>query len=80
MLTITDSILTITKMTATQLRQELAVFLYAKDKLSFGQAHRLAELDVLQFQELLFNNEIALHYGAAELEEDFKAIQSYAKA
>jgi predicted HTH domain antitoxin len=75
--TITDEVLSITKMTASQLKQELAIFLYAKNKLSFGQAHTLAGLDVLQFQELLFNNQVPMHYGIDDLEEDFKAIQSY---
>jgi predicted HTH domain antitoxin len=74
---ITDDILTITKMTATQLKEELAVFLYAKNKLSFGQARKLAGMDVLQFQELLYNNQVSLHYGITDLEEDIKAIHSY---
>ncbi len=76
MFTISDEILSTTKMTATQLKQELAVFLYAKNKLSFGQARKLAALDVLQFQELLFNHQIPMHYGIADLEDDFKAIHS----
>jgi predicted HTH domain antitoxin len=79
MLTITDEILTITKMTAAQLKEELAVFLYAKNKLSFGQAHRLAGMDVLQFQELLFNNHVPIHYSITDIEEDFEAIHSYNK-
>jgi predicted HTH domain antitoxin len=76
---IIDDILTATQMTATQLKQELAVFLYAKNKLSFAKAHKLADLDVLQFQELLFNNQVPIHYGTDDLEEDIKAIQSYNK-
>ena len=79
MLTITDEILSATKMSASQLKQELAVFLYAKDKLSFGQAKKLAGVDVLQFQELLFNNNVPMHYGISDLEDDFKAIQGYRK-
>jgi predicted HTH domain antitoxin len=76
MLTITDEILNAANMSPVQLLQELAVFLYAKNKLSFGQASKLAGLDVLQFQELLYNNNIPLHYGIAELEDDFNSIQA----
>jgi predicted HTH domain antitoxin len=79
MLTITDDILNTAKMSATQLQQEVAMFLYAKNKLSFGQARKLAGVDVLQFQELLFNNNIALHYGVADFEDDFKAIHEHDK-
>ena len=59
--TVIDEVLAITKMSATQLKQELAVFLYAKNKMSFGQAHNLAGMDVLEFQELLFNNNVPLN-------------------
>jgi predicted HTH domain antitoxin len=79
MLTITDEILSATKMSAAQLKQELAVFLYASNKLSFGQARKLAELDIMQFQELLFANNIPMNYGIADLEEDIQAIRTFRK-
>ncbi|MBS1683120.1 MAG: UPF0175 family protein [Bacteroidetes bacterium] len=74
MLTIPDDILAITKMSATELRQEVAVFLYAKHKLSFGQAQHLAGLDVLQFQALLFEREVPMHYDVADFEEDLSTL------
>jgi predicted HTH domain antitoxin len=77
MLTITDEILNSTKMSATQLQQELAVFLYAKNKLSFGQARKLAGVDFLQFQELLFDNDVPLNYGVSDFEDDVKAIRQF---
>ena len=79
MLTITDEILNASQMTATQLQQEVAVYLYAKSKLSFGQARKLAGLDVLQFQELLFNNNVPMHYGVSDLQDDFNSIQRFGK-
>lgn len=36
-------------MTASQLQQEVAVYLYLKNKLSFGQARKLAGMDVLHY-------------------------------
>ena len=77
MLTITDDILNTAKMSATELQQELAVFLYAKNKLSFGKARKLAGVDVLQFQELLFDHDVPLNYSMADLEDDIKAIRTY---
>ena len=74
MLTITDDILAAANVTATELKQEIAVYLYTKNKLTFGQARRIAAMDVLQFQELLFNNGITLHYGISDLEDDAKSL------
>jgi len=76
MLTISDEVLSNANMTPNQLLQEVAVYLYAKNKLSFGQARKLARLDVLQFQELLYNSNVPVHYNVSDLEADYKAIQS----
>jgi predicted HTH domain antitoxin len=78
-LIISDEILRNAKMSPAQLRQELAVYLYSKNKLSFGQARKLAGLDVLEFQELLYKSDVSVHYDVNALEADFKAIQSTAK-
>ena len=77
MLTISDNILQSAGLTEKELLQEIAIYLYSKEKLSFGQARQLTGLNVLQFQELLFNNNVAMHYGVNELEEDFKAIKNH---
>ena len=75
MLTIDDNVLKSAKISATDLMEEIGIYLYSKNKLSFGQARKLTTLNVLQFQELLFNNNVVHHYGIKELEEDFLAIQ-----
>ena len=77
MLTITDELLQTTHMTEAELRQELAVYLYAQKKLSFGQAQKLAGLDVLQFQELLFRSKVDLHYGVSDLMEDYESVKKH---
>ena len=64
-------------MSATQIQEELAVFLYAKNKLSFGKARKLAGVNVLRFQELLFNHDVPMNYSIADLEDDIKAIRTY---
>jgi predicted HTH domain antitoxin len=79
MLSISDDILNITGLSAPELLQEISVYLYAKKKLTFGQARKLSGLNILQFQELLYNNNIPNHYGIKELEEDFESIQHFKK-
>jgi predicted HTH domain antitoxin len=71
---IPDEILQATRMTADELRQEIAVLLFQKDKLTLGQASRLAGMTRLQFQHLLASRQIPVHYDVAEFEEDLKAL------
>ncbi|MDQ6762745.1 MAG: UPF0175 family protein [Bacteroidota bacterium] len=77
MLTIGDDILNNAGISAPELLQEISIYLYAKNKLSFGRARKLSGLNMLQFQELLYTNNIANHYGITELEEDFENIRNF---
>ncbi len=75
---IPDDILQATRMSEDELRQELAVLLYQKEKLTLAQASRLAGLSRLQFQHLLASRRIAVHYDVAEFEEDIKTLKEIA--
>lgn len=75
---IPDDILQATKMSEDELRQELAVLLYQKEKLTLAQASRLAGLSRLQFQHLLASRQISVHYDVAEFEEDMKTLKEIA--
>ena len=79
MLTISDSILKSANISDNELRQEIAIYLYSKNKLSIGKARKLAGLNIIQFQELLYNNNIPHNYGIKDLEEDFNTIKNYKK-
>ena len=74
-LVISDDILHKAHMTASELAQEIAVLLYQKDKLTLGQASRLAQMSQLQFQFLLASRRIPLHYDVAEFEADLQTLQ-----
>ena len=52
-LTIPDNILQAARMSEGELRQEIAVLLYQKQKLSLGQACKLAQMFRIPFQHLL---------------------------
>jgi predicted HTH domain antitoxin len=62
-------------MSEAELRQELAVVLYEKEKLTLAQASRLAEMDRLQFQHLLASRGLTIHYGIEELEQDVATLR-----
>lgn len=73
-MTITDDILQEANMTETELKTELAVLLYQKQKLSMGLAARLADMDRIHFQFLLGSRQISVNYDEAAFEEDLQTI------
>jgi predicted HTH domain antitoxin len=72
---IPDEILYTTRMTAAELMQEVALLLYQKEKLTLGQASRLAGMSQLQFQFLLASRQIPIHYDVAEFEADLQTLR-----
>lgn len=57
-------------LTAEEARRELALLLFAQERLTMGQASDLAGLDRLSFQQLLGSRGIPIHYDVEELHED----------
>jgi predicted HTH domain antitoxin len=58
------------------IRQALALQLYAQHIFTFGQARRLADASVWEFQKLLAQHNIQRHYSEIELAEDADAIET----
>lgn len=72
---IPDEIVQATRMSAAELRQEIAILLFQKEKLTLGQASHLAGMSQLQFQYLLASRQIPIHYDVVEFEEDLKTLR-----
>jgi predicted HTH domain antitoxin len=53
----------------------LALELYREDKVSLGRAAELCQMSVEQFMEFAAQHNVALHYGADELEEDRRTLE-----
>ena len=73
---ITEEVLQATRMTSAEVMQELALTLFQKEKLTLGQASRLAEMSQLRFQHLCASRNIPLHYDIPELEADLATLRS----
>jgi len=73
-LVIEDEILQAARMTEEELRREIAILLFQREKLTLAQAARLAHLDRLQFQHLLASRRIPTHYGEEGLREDLETL------
>ena len=65
-----------TRMTPQALKEELALALFARDKLSFGKARELAGLTVWEFQERLGRRGIPVHYDVEAYEEDLRTLEA----
>ena len=72
---IPDQILAVTRMTESELKQEIAVMLFEKEKLTLAQASRLAKMNRIAFQHLLASHQIPVHYSVDDLEQDIKTLQ-----
>jgi predicted HTH domain antitoxin len=57
------------------IRQASALQLYAQNIFPLGQARRLADLFVWEFQQLLAQHKIQRHYNEIDLEQDIQEIQ-----
>ncbi len=72
---IADEIMQSTRLTAAELTQELALALFQREKLTLGQASRLAGMSQWQFQQLLGSRDIPIHYGVADFEADLRTLE-----
>jgi len=72
---ISDEILQTTRMSKDELLQEIAIMLFQKEKLTLGQASRMAGTSQLEFQHLLASRQIPLHYDVADFETDLKTLR-----
>jgi len=57
-----------------EMRLEIAVYLYAKERLSMGQARRLAGIDRIAFQKELSNRDVLIHFDVNDLHDDLRTL------
>jgi predicted HTH domain antitoxin len=60
------------KMTEREVKQELALSLYAARKVTLIQAADIAGVGFCEFQGMLRDRQIPQHYGAWDLEQDLR--------
>ena len=72
---IPKEILTTTRMNEEEMKREIAVMLFQKDKLTLAQASRFSGMNRIAFQHLLASREIPVHYGVEDFEQDIKNLR-----
>jgi predicted HTH domain antitoxin len=75
-LTIPEEVLHASHLTPLELKREIAVMLFAQDRLTLGQASELSEMSQRQFLALLSSRQIPVHYDEAELARDLETVKT----
>ena len=72
---ISDELLTATRMTEAEMKPEIAILLFQKEKFTLAQAGRFAKMHRVAFQHLLASRQIPVHYDVADFEQDIKNLK-----
>ncbi len=72
---IPDEVLQAARLSENELKVEIAVMLFEREKLSLGQASRLAGMDYSEFQHLLASRNVPVHYDVADFEADLETLR-----
>lgn len=71
---IPDQIIKQSGLSAKEILLEVAVLLFQKEKLTLGQASKLAGLHQFEFQKELTARDIPVHYGEEDFENDLQTV------
>ena len=75
-LDIPQDILESARLTTTELKREIAVYLYATGRLSIGKSRELAEMSLWQFRQLLASRQISPHFDEDDLNMDIETLKN----
>jgi predicted HTH domain antitoxin len=71
---VSQDILDSARLTAPELKLELAIWLYAQGRLSAGKARELAGLSLWEFRQMVATRHITAHYAIDDLQDDLSAV------
>lgn len=71
---IPDQVINQSGLSAGEILLKVAIVLFQEEKLTLGQASRLAGLHQFEFQKELAAREIPVHYGEEDYQNDLKTI------
>jgi predicted HTH domain antitoxin len=73
-LVISDDLVRASSFSENELFLEIVLMLFRQDKISLGKASELVGLHRMQFQKLLADRGICVHYDVAEFQEDLNTL------
>lgn len=72
---VSDEIIKASGLSEQELLWEIVMMLFQKDKISLGKASELLGIHRMQFQKLLADRGLCVHYDVTEFQEDLKTLQ-----
>lgn len=72
---IPDSVALAAELTEAELLREIAVLLFQQERITLGKAAQIARMHQFEFQRLLANRDICVHYGLEEYQADMKSLR-----
>lgn len=70
-----DDIFQSAHLTEAELLREIAIVLFQQERITLGRASLLCRMDQIEFQKLLANRGISIHYDIEDYEADLKSIR-----
>ena len=55
--------------------REIAVALFQQERVSLSRASKIAGMEIMDFQKLLANRSICVHYDVEDLEQDVQSLR-----
>jgi predicted HTH domain antitoxin len=74
-LEVPQDILDSARLTTSELKAEIAIYLYSQGRLSVGKARELAGMSLWEFRQLLASRRIPPHYEVVDLNEDVATLR-----
>ncbi|NJN88020.1 MAG: UPF0175 family protein [Leptolyngbyaceae cyanobacterium SL_7_1] len=74
-LVISDDLVKASGLSENELFLEIVLMLFRQDKISLGKASELVGTHRMQFQKLLADRGICIHYDVAEFQEDLNMLE-----
>lgn len=73
---IPDEFLQTAQMSEADLKLEIAVLLFQREKITLGTASQFAGMNQLEFQKILGSRKIPIHYGVDDFQQDLKTLEA----
>ncbi|HGE71205.1 TPA: UPF0175 family protein [Candidatus Poribacteria bacterium] len=74
-ITISDDLLQQIHMDEKEFKQEIAIWLFQKEKMTLAQASHFAGMNRIQFQHLLASRQIPIHYDIEDFDKDLATLR-----
>ncbi len=75
-LVIPDEFLQTAHISEADLKLEIALLLFQQEKITLGTASQFSGMNPLEFQHILGDRKIPIHYGVEDLQQDLRELNS----